>query len=274
MSANSVCDAISYHQGHELILSLEKAGLNSKLAQAIIESRGNKKAEAMLAVLNVEQPDDRFEQISEFIVVVPKGYNHDTRLDTFAKEHRKEFYSYNDSITDKNFSKATTKLVAGRKFKVKIIQIKSRVSSEDCLAHLRSHKAVLVGAQGTSLAYEQAKDKLPVSRWSVSFDEKEALWKDADGYRRVPRVHRGSGGGFEFGLAPFENDWDGHLLSPLLLRHGRVLGRLDACLVWVSDPLSPCLVVYSTGQGLIFVYNNVGIWIAHAAMASCYRILV
>ena len=208
MSANSVCDAISYHQGHELLLALEKAGMNSQIAQAVIASRGNKKAKLMLSALNGEEVDDRFEQVGEFILEVPKGYNHATRLDTFAKEHRKEFYGYNDSITDKNFSKVTTKLVAGRKFKVKVIQIKTTVSSEDCLAHLRSRKAVLVGAQGSSLAYELAKDKLPVSRWSISFDEKEALWK-ADGCHGVPCVFRYSDGDFRFSLGGFGDAWVG-----------------------------------------------------------------
>jgi len=54
-------------------------------------------------------------------------------------------------------------------------------------------KAVLVGAQGASLAYEQGKDKLPFDRWSVSFDEKEALWYAGYNYRvpvRAPPLGR------------------------------------------------------------------------------------
>jgi hypothetical protein len=128
-------------------------------------------------------------------------------LDTFGKEHRKEFYYYDDNITSKNFSKATTKLVPGRKFQVKVFQITGTVTSEGCMAQLRSQKAVLVGAQGASLAYEQAKDKLPKGRWYVSFDEKEALWKDADGRHWVPCVSCHSGGDFEFCLGSFEGVW-------------------------------------------------------------------
>ncbi|MDO8579428.1 MAG: hypothetical protein Q7R72_00980 [bacterium] len=152
--------------------------------------------------------DKRFEQVGEFSVVVPEGYNHATRLETFSNQHRKEFNYYNDAITDKNYSSATTKLVAGRKFKVKVFQIKETVTSVDCLGFLKSQKAVLVGAQGASLAYEQAKNQLPINRWSVSFDEKKALWQDTDGSRRVPYVFRHSGGGFGFGLGGFEFDWD------------------------------------------------------------------
>ena len=153
------------------------------------------------------QADDRFELINTFNIVVPQGYNHATRLDSFSKEHRKDFYYYNDAITDRNFAKATTKLEPGRKLKVKVFQIKERVTSEDCMAHLRSQKAVLVGAQGASLAYEQGKDQLPVSRWSISFDEKDALWEDTDGNHRVPGVYRSSDGGFGFLLGDFEGGW-------------------------------------------------------------------
>ena len=211
MSTKSVCD-MSCGAMHEFALVLDKAGFDADLVQKIVNSRGNKQAKAMYAALTSgAQVDDRFELVVTFDVVVPEGYDHSTRLDTFGTEHRKEFYYYNDAITDKNYSKATTKLVPGRKFKVKVFQIKETVTSDDCMAHLRSQKAVLVGAQGASLAYEQGKDKLPVNRWSVSFDEKAALWKDADGFHGVPFVCRYSDGVFLFCLGSFGNDWAGGL---------------------------------------------------------------
>ncbi|MCC7004879.1 hypothetical protein IT397_03110 [Candidatus Nomurabacteria bacterium] len=157
----------------------------------------------------IQFTDPRFTLATQFDVVVPSGYNHATRLAEFKKAHEKEFYYYNGDITDKNYAKATTKLVPGRKFKVKVFQITKRVSSEDCLAFLKSQKAVLVGAQGATLAYEQGKDKLPMSRWSVSFDEKDTLWLDADGYRRVPFVYRHSDGDFYLDLGYFVDDWYG-----------------------------------------------------------------
>jgi len=153
--------------------------------------------------------DARFELINTFDLVVPKGYNHATRLATFAKMHKSEFICYNSDITDKNFGKAMTKLVSGLKFKVDIFQIKTRVGSEDCLAFLRSQKAVLTGAQGASLVYELAKNVLPANRWFASFDDKDALWKDSVGFHRVPYVYRVSDDGFEFRLGYFGAVWDG-----------------------------------------------------------------
>lgn len=210
MSAKSMCD-VGLHQSHEFILALEKAGFDSDLIQAVINDRGNKKAKAMYAaVVGGVKMDNRFTHLTTFEVTVPEGYDHATRLDTFAVAHKSEFkYGYNSNITDANYSKATTKLVPGRKFQVKVFGIKSGevVTSNDCLVKLCSEKAVLVGAQGASLAYEQGKDKLPKGKWSVSFDEKEALWCDGD-YRRVPYVYRFSDGEFSFFLGRFEDGWN------------------------------------------------------------------
>ena len=152
--------------------------------------------------------DPRFTPITTFEVIVPDGYDHATRLDTFKAAHESEFrYGYNQNITDRNYAGATTKLTPGRRFQVEAFQITERVTSDDCLTFLKGQKAVLVGAHGATLAYEQAKEKLPKGRWSVSFDEKEALWKDADGYHRVPGVYRHSDGGFKFFLGSFEYVW-------------------------------------------------------------------
>ena len=205
MSAKSVCDAISHSQGHEFLLALEKAGLTRDIAQEVIASKGNRKAMAMMEAIALV--DDRFDLVTSFDVVVPKNYNHATRLSTFRKAHGKEFYFYNDAITDVNYAKVTTKLIPERKLKVKIFQITTRVSSEDCLGFLRGQKAILLGAQGASLAYEQGKNQLPKGRWHVSFDEKNALWVDSGGYHGVPHVLAGSDGDFEFDLGSFEADW-------------------------------------------------------------------
>ena len=152
--------------------------------------------------------DPRFKLLNTFSITVPDWYDHATRLDAFRARYEKEFYSFNSNITDKNFSKATITLVPGQRFTVKVFQITERVSSKDCLDHLRSENAKLLGAQGVSLAYEQGKEQLPVGRWAVSFDEREALWEDADGDHRVPYVYRFSDGGFEFRLGIFEDYWD------------------------------------------------------------------
>jgi hypothetical protein len=150
--------------------------------------------------------DDRFDYLKTIDLVVPGDYNHATRLALFREEKYKNFCGYNDDITDKNYAGVTSRLVAGQKGKVKIFQIKKGVSSSDCLKKLKEEKAILVGAQGASLVWELKKEKLPVGKWSVSFDEKEALWQDGNGRRRVPSIRRGSNDWY-FNLGNFENGW-------------------------------------------------------------------
>ena len=162
--------------------------------------------------------DDRFTLLKPFSLTVPKEYDHSSQLTSFAKANRQGFVYYNSDITDSNFVRASQRLVPGKTYSVKIFQINKTVSSKDCLGFLRKHKAILVGAQGISLVWEQVKDKFLVSRWIVSFDKKDALWKDPNGDHRVPFVYRCSDGDWEFGLGGFKYNW-----------------RDDHCLLYVCD---------------------------------------
>ena len=204
-------EKISEEQEKQLKRLFEDAmnalGLSKDQAQEIIKNGGKMQAGIKEVMSKLSIADQRFQLLNTFELVVPKNYEHKNRLDSFRKAHKKEFYFYNDAITDKNFSKATTKLTPGRKFKVKIFQITERVTSENCMDFLKTQNAVLVGAQGASLVYELKKEQLPMGKWSVSFDEKDALWEDSDGDHRVPSVSRYSGGGWEFNLGIFGIDW-------------------------------------------------------------------
>ncbi|MBU4284721.1 hypothetical protein KKF60_01825, partial [Patescibacteria group bacterium] len=123
--------------------------------------------------------------------------------------NRKKFYGWNDDITDENFSKATVQLKPGQKLHVKVFKqtTSGSTTSEERLAFLKTQNVVLTGAQGVSLVFEQKREDLPKGYWYVSFDEKEALWKDAYGYHGVPHVSRYSDGGWRFSLGCFEGVW-------------------------------------------------------------------
>ncbi len=183
-----------------------KAGLDEDRAQQLNEDPDFVKDLANL-IDKRSQLDNRFELVTTFEIIVPADYVHASRMTTFGEAHQKGFYYYNPNLTDDNFAK-TPALVPGKKFLVKAFQIKGRVTSDDCLTHLKRVKAALTGAQGASLVYEQKKDELPKGRWSLSFDEKDNL-PFIDGGHGVPGVRRASDGGFEFDLDRFEGDWDG-----------------------------------------------------------------
>lgn len=209
-------NVISDGQGREVIIRLVNAGLTPELADEIIGSRGNKKAKAMMAGLDVRKApatqkkgtlQNPFEFLMEFDVVVPNGFRHETCLGGFAKDHRKEFYYFNPAVTDANFAKATTNLTPGRKFKVKAFGVRKEASSEQCIEKVHQEKGVLVGAQGLTLAYLQGKGKLPKGKYYLSFDEKEAL-PYLDGSHRVPYVGAHSDGAFRFSLHYWGCSWD------------------------------------------------------------------
>ncbi len=197
-------------QWNEFSVALHKAGFDTDLIQKIINAKDNKLAKAMYTAVTGEELDERFgPAIVEFELTVPADYNHDTQIDTSGAKARKEktTYYYNDELTSKNFANATNKLVPGKTYKIKIIPILSTVTSEDCMALLRKHNAILVGGQGATLVYDLAKDKLPKGKYTVSFDEKDALWKGAGGDRGVPSVGADTDGDFGFYLGGFGHDW-------------------------------------------------------------------
>lgn len=190
---------------------LDKDGMQRLLGN------GGKFQEGVIALLaKLSASDDRFELLNSFELTVPQKYTHGTQLATFAafaKNKSEKFYFYNDSITDANYAKATQKLVPGKTYGVKIFGIKQRVTSEDCLAFLATQRAILVGAQGVSLTRQLKREQFPVEKWTVSFDEKDALWEDADGDHGVPLVDRDSDGDWSFDLGYFGRDWnDAHCL--------------------------------------------------------------
>ena len=155
--------------------------------------------------------DDRFGLLTSFQLTVLKGYTHGTQLTTFAEyeEQKSERLYRSNDITDKKYAGATNQLVPGKTYGVKIFAIKQVVTSDDCLAFLASRNAILVGAQGISLTRQLKKDEFPVGKWTVSFDKKEALWRDGRGDRRVPDIFRDSGGGWCFSLGVFRCGWGG-----------------------------------------------------------------
>jgi hypothetical protein len=143
---------------------------------------------------------DMFTLLKTFPLVVPKNYDHFTRLSTFRKTYHRDFFLYNDALTDENFARVTVPLLPDQKLTVKLFGIDDLVGTAQCMSLLKEENALFVGAQGVSLVYELAKKELPYGRWAVSFDEKDALWKDAGGeYRMAGIGHISEGYGFDLG---------------------------------------------------------------------------
>jgi len=199
---NRLCDL--FREG------LRALRFNKEEAQEIIKAGGKMQEQIKPILQKLAMVDQRFGPvIKEFEFIVPIDYKHDTQLDTFAKKTKKlsTTYYFNGALTSANFAKATNKLIPGKTYKVKIFPILSLVTSGDCMTFLGKQNAILVGGQGVTLLQENKPDEFPKGKWTVSFDQKDALWKDSDGNHRVPRVGAYSDGGFEFNLGYFVSDW-------------------------------------------------------------------
>ena len=141
---------------------------------------------------------------------VPTDYNHESQIDTFAVKNLKlkSTYSYDDELTSKNFENATNKLVPGKTYAIKMFPISETAHSEECLAFLVSNNAILFGAQGLTALHTDQPEIFPTGKRTVSFDEKDTLWEDADSDHGIPFVYLYLDGDWEFGLGFFEFSWN------------------------------------------------------------------
>jgi len=169
-------------------------------------------------------PVEKFTLLADLgIITVPEDYDRTKSLAKFAEKYRDEFLHYNKDITDANFANPSRILKAGDQLWTYAFKqaVSGRTTSTERLDFIRSRQGILTGAQGASLVFEQKRNQLPKGYWYYSFDQKDALWKDAAGGHRVPCVGRHSGDVFEFDLGYFEGGW----------------GDVDCFLVFCDKPL-------------------------------------
>jgi len=151
--------------------------------------------------------------IFKFRLVVPDNYNHDEYIDQCTQKimRLESTYGYSRLLTSENFANASKKLEHGKTYIAEILPILSeeRVSGDECIAFYKRKKAIMTGAHGLLLAYNQMKKELPKCIYIASFDEKEALllWS---GQRGVPGISTLPGDKFEFQVYPFTDKLHGH----------------------------------------------------------------
>lgn len=153
-----------------------------------------------------------FKLLNSFVITVPGNYNHDEQLESLIYGESDNIPTNSGRITDKGFAKVTGKLAPGKSYLIKLFDITAKyVSSEDCLAFLKTQKAILAGAQGLYLVWQQvwkdwsAYKQGHVARCGriVSFDEKSALWEE-DGEAWAPYVQQDFDGNWEMNLHIFD----------------------------------------------------------------------
>ena len=112
--------------------------------------------------------------IIEFELKIPKDYNHLTQIDSFVNRNQATWI-IGWQFSDKNFSKSTNKLVPGQSYIIKIFPILKNIKFEECLDFMKNQNAILVNAQGLTLASPLFPIKFPEDRWILSIDELDNL---------------------------------------------------------------------------------------------------
>lgn len=111
-------------------------------------------------------------------------------------------YYQNSNLTSENFPKPKTI----RTENWKVLTMPKSFSSEEALAEMKKHGCSPMNVW-EMVEWVKA-GHIEKGKWYVAMDEKDNLWKDSGGDRRVPYVLADSDGGFGFGLGRFGVDWD------------------------------------------------------------------
>jgi hypothetical protein len=146
--------------------------------------------------------------IADFTITVPADYNHDTWIDEFADKTKglETTHYYNEALISENFTNATTRLEPGKMYRVRIFPLLTTVTSEDCMKFLRQQRAIFVGTHGLMLVQDLIHNGIPIEKWPVSFDKKDALWTDQDNNLRVAFMRHYKDHGWRFSLGCYDDD--------------------------------------------------------------------
>jgi hypothetical protein len=186
--------------------------LDKESIDRLLKNGGRVIDDIIASFVNHSSSDDRFQLLSYFELTVPRRYNHGTQLATFASFAKKIGFDHKGSINDQNFAKTTHQLIPGKTYGAKIFRINRKAIGEDCLAFYIAQRALLVGVQGLSLAWQLKRNKFPAGRWTASFDREVAL-SELSYYKTciVPCIGQCSGN-WKSTLGYFGSDWSGHCI--------------------------------------------------------------
>jgi len=152
-------------------------------------------------------PDLRkFEFVYAFNLTVPKQYEHHIQITSFNQKNGLVGCK-NLGGDDDTYENVTEKLEPGKTYLVKFFKNNKRASLMECLDFLKKQKAILVGAQGLTLAWELLSKFFPRGE-TASFDKKEALYNSC----YVPIIWRENNGEWGFATNAFESKPSSHFI--------------------------------------------------------------
>jgi hypothetical protein len=137
--------------------------------------------------------DLRFGNPTKCIFTVPVDYDHNTWLDTFAEQTKAMSTPpyFDEELTSANFAKATNQFVPGKTYEALFFPVLVMSTPHQyCVEFLLRQGIMLGNAHGLTLLCANMPEAFPAVKYTVSLDEENSLWKDPNGYHRVPGVYR------------------------------------------------------------------------------------
>ncbi len=134
----------------------------------------------------------KFYTIEMFDFVVPKDYRHDTCLTDLFERNIGRLRCDDPVVSDENYARVSCVLRPGQKLTAEILGIvddQPEVTDHQCIEHLKTKKALFVGAQGLGVVWEAFSDRFP-NLWVLSFDKPDRLWKCQMEKLRLPAIGR------------------------------------------------------------------------------------
>ncbi len=118
----------------------------------------------------------KFELLNESYIQVPKDYVHATQIAFVYRKYPGLFAEVPGELTDQNCAKVTDRLSPGARYRVRIFGIKPgfTLGFDECLKKYKAEEALLVGAQGLTLFWEQFQAQLCFNVY-LSFDKLDRL---------------------------------------------------------------------------------------------------
>ncbi len=194
MSAERVCDKISYTQGGEFINSLVRAGLSPALCQCIIDSKRNLLAQSIIRMLKERvSRDGVFELRYSFELTVPAGFNSSTCIDTLQQDQDGDSLHFYGKINSARFSLPYT-LKPGERFEAMVYGTNKCFEPKNIKNLIEEIGAIPLGPVGLVLAYMLERGRFPIE-WLVSPVEKEVDNKPSD----LPGIFLDSQGKYHWG---------------------------------------------------------------------------
>lgn len=113
---------------------------------------------------------------------------------------RTEYYYVNSGLNSENFPIPDD--IETENWK--LIEMEKSFSSQEALDRIKSEGCRPANVYELALWSEKHRDEIQKGRYVLAFGQ---LWRDSDGYLRIPCVSARSSGDFYFSLGHFEYDW-------------------------------------------------------------------